>query len=116
MPTRIQREAAAKRRAASRRATLARHGITQEDYDRQLAKQGGCCAICRSPHGKTNFAFDHDHDHCQRGCKVCWRGLLCKKCNLHLLGWICRESSKGKDHAVEILEGAIRYIKSGGCV
>lgn len=114
MATKAQRAAAAKRREANRRRTLASHGITQKDYDDMLAKQGGLCALCRLPGGKTNFAFEHDHSHCEKGCPECWRGLSCKRCNLIILGWCLRESSMGADHAIEVLEGMIDYIRHGG--
>lgn len=61
-----------------RKGNLAKkYGITQEDYNRMLAEQDGCCKICRSsdPVGVKSFAVDHDH---VTG-KV--RGLLCHRCN-----------------------------------
>jgi Recombination endonuclease VII len=114
VPTSSQRQSLAKRRAARRKALLASHGITPEEYDAQLEAQGGCCAICGRKMGRVSFAFDHDHDHCERGCRECWRGLLCKRCNLYLLGWICQESKLGKDHAVMVLLRAIDYVRNGG--
>ena len=60
-----------------------RYGITDLDYYRILAEQGGGCAVCstRSPNnGKGDRWFDVDHDH-ETG-KV--RGLLCRNCNLTL--------------------------------
>lgn len=57
-------------------------GITLEDYDRMLASQSGCCAICgitenhvNHPRGRRNFYVDHDH----KTGRV--RGLLCQNCN-----------------------------------
>lgn len=109
-----RREIQAKKREQSRRQTLARHGITQSDYDQMLELQDGKCALCRQPGGKTNFAFEHDHSHCATGCRECWRGLACKRCNLIILGWCLRESSMGKNHAIGILMGMIDYVKHGG--
>lgn len=49
------------------------------DYEAQLAKQGGKCAICfKPPSGKKILGIDHCH---KRG-KV--RGLLCDRCNTGL--------------------------------
>jgi hypothetical protein len=52
-----------------------RYGMTREQYDELLAKQGGACAICRAT---EDLVVDHDHD---TG-KVC--GILCRKCNVGL--------------------------------
>lgn len=59
----------------------AKYGISQADYDRQLAEQGGVCAICRRPEHRVRagqllaLAVDHDHG----SARV--RGLLCADCN-----------------------------------
>ena len=63
-----------------RKCLLARYGITPEDYDATLAKQGGKCAIC----GTDNLSkykvkyFDVDHNHTTGQV----RGLLCRDCNV----------------------------------
>jgi hypothetical protein len=58
-----------------------RYGITSDDYDRMLAEQGGCCAICQTdkPGGKARA---WSVDHCHSTNKV--RGLLCHRCNVGL--------------------------------
>lgn len=63
------------------RQKLKRHGLTQEEYEEILARQGGVCAICsraelakRGPRTRV-LCIDHDH---QTG-RV--RGLLCSDCN-----------------------------------
>lgn len=57
-------------------------GMSLEDYDAMLAKQGGGCAICGSKtaneSGKGNSKYLHV-DHCHASGKV--RGLLCANCN-----------------------------------
>ena len=54
-------------------------GLSVEQYNEMLARQGGCCAICeRPPQGKRPLAIDHDH---QTG-RV--RKLLCHHCNCAL--------------------------------
>lgn len=37
------------------------YGITLVEYNRQLKKQGSCCAICRRPPAKNRLAVDHNH-------------------------------------------------------
>lgn len=55
----------------------ANYGITLEDYEAMLEKQGGTCAICESSIPGGNGAFSVDH--CHSTGKV--RGLLCRLCN-----------------------------------
>jgi len=50
-------------------------------YAERLKAQGGVCAICGKPPGKTRLALDH----CHRTGRV--RGLLCWSCNVKL-GWL----------------------------
>jgi hypothetical protein len=58
------------------------YGITEEDYDRMLAEQGGGCAVCGKAPDPGRF-LDVDHDH--KTDRV--RGLLCRGCN-RMLGII----------------------------
>ena len=59
-----------------------RYGITWEERDALLAKQGGCCAICKADNPQSKRAGWHT-DHCHTTGKI--RGMLCYKCNI-LLG------------------------------
>jgi hypothetical protein len=69
------------------------YGITLEQYDALVERQGGVCAICQRPPAEgKNLDVDHDHACCPdvrraRGCGGCVRGLLCKSCNsgLHIV-------------------------------
>lgn len=57
------------------------YGITTEQYEDLLERQGGTCATCSAdePGGRLkNFAVDHDHETGEI------RGLLCFACNLVL--------------------------------
>ncbi|TMR93492.1 endonuclease domain-containing protein [Nonomuraea basaltis] len=49
-----------------------RYGITEDDFERMLARQGGLCAICRAVPGTF---VDHSHQTGQV------RGVLCFNCN-----------------------------------
>jgi len=54
----------------------AKYGISAEEYDSLLEKQGGACAICREPCASgQRLSVDHDHKTGQV------RGLLCRRCN-----------------------------------
>jgi hypothetical protein len=54
-----------------------RYGLSDEEYDTLLAKQGGACAICRR-RLRGRLCVDHCHF------TGLVRGLLCRKCNLGL--------------------------------
>lgn len=52
------------------------YGLSVEDFDELLQKQGGVCAICNRVH-KSSRRLCVDHNH--KTGKV--RGLLCNNCN-----------------------------------
>lgn len=69
--------------------------MTIEDFDAELAKQKGRCALCGTPFARRPDA-DHDHD-------TGWfRGLLDRSCNIRL--------HKGAD--LEWYTLALRYLGS----
>lgn len=91
----------------SRAFTLARYGLSPEQYDEILFSQGGGCAICGSPPTPTKaLAADHDHTCCpgKRSCGKCFRGLLCTSCNNGL--------GRFSDNA-ELLRKAANYLETG---
>jgi hypothetical protein len=65
---------------------IRKYGISIEEYNMLLEKQGGVCAICRQPETIIVKGVQHrltvDHNH-ETG-KV--RGLVCHRCN-NTLGW-----------------------------
>jgi hypothetical protein len=65
---------------------LRRYKITPEQYDAQLEKQGGHCALCDYVSINANLHVDHNHECCSKKfhCGKCNRGLLCSKCNVRL--------------------------------
>lgn len=76
------------------------HGITLEEYNVLLKKQGGRCAICRRPPNKKGtltsvLAVDHNHK------TGALRGLLCNICNRYI-GYI-KESKRTLDRAKKYL-------------
>lgn len=76
------------------------YGLTQEQMDQMLSRQGGGCAIC----GATTWTGKHpvpvvDHDHATG--KV--RGMLCSECNQGL--------GKFKDD-IAVMEKAIEYLRA----
>lgn len=76
-----------------RSASLGRYKMTPEEYDKQLADQGGHCVLCESTDGDAGRRLHVDHDHacCDIGsagrtCGKCNRGILCGPCNRRLGG------------------------------
>lgn len=51
------------------------YGITKEQYETMLARQGGVCALCDALPTTKALAVDHSHD------TGAIRGLLCVRCN-----------------------------------
>jgi hypothetical protein len=69
-------------RAGVRRMRLvSAYGLTPEQYETMLARQGGVCAICGHPPKTRRLAVDHDHGESKRV-----RGLLCFRCNKYRVG------------------------------
>lgn len=70
--------------ANKRKFNLAKnYGLTVEEYNAMLRRQGGVCAVCGkdepAEHGRTGKQFRLAVDHCHETGAV--RGLLCQKCN-----------------------------------
>lgn len=64
-------------------------GITPEQYDKMLARQGGGCAICGRPPKKNRLAVEHDHGASKRV-----RGLACHRCNKYKIGTNTAETAR----------------------
>jgi hypothetical protein len=65
-------------RSKHRYHLLRKYGLTQDDYDRMLKQQNGCCSICQRPATSSRHGRLHV-DHCHASGQV--RGLLCHHCN-----------------------------------
>lgn len=78
---------------------LKRFGLTVEDYEAMVERQGNQCAICSTaePGGKGGDKWYVDH--CHTSGRV--RGLLCNKCNM-AIGLLNDDTT--------ILHSAIRYL------
>lgn len=77
-------------------------GINLDQYDDQLQKQDGVCAICKGdePREYASLAIDHDH---QTGIL---RGLLCHHCNAQLPD----RAKEGHDE-IALLLRMVRYLQ-----
>jgi hypothetical protein len=75
------------------------YGMTLDEYDAMLIKQGGVCALCGKPPTEKRLAVDHDHATNEV------RGLLHNMCNL-LLG-------TAQDDP-RLLHAGIRYLAVHG--
>lgn len=76
-----------------------RYGITQEDFDKMVEEQAGCCAICQSPpSGVKPWHVDHNHYTGQV------RGILCHSCNTALGNF---------NDDPNLLRRAVEYLERG---
>ncbi len=100
-----------RRMAAAARRVQTTYNLTDAQYQRLMAVQGGKCAICRraggnqnGDKGKRRLAVDHDHTCCPgpTSCGRCVRGLLCGPCN--------DEMAHARD-SPEHFQRAIRYLR-----
>ena len=86
-----------------RKQNLRIYGLTVEQFNSKLARQGGRCAICGTadPRGAGSWHVDHDHGleaHDPRG----HRGLLCHPCNTALGAF---------DDSPKLLRAAAAYLQ-----
>jgi recombination endonuclease VII len=90
-------KAAKARRRASERTS--RTGFPEGDRAALWAAQGERCGICAVPLNAERKAPELDHDHGRarqhdhpddQVCRACARGLLCRTCNLHVVGRLDR--------------------------
>lgn len=90
-------------------AVEATYGITEAQYQRLLAIQGGRCAICQRVPRNRRLAVDHDHITGEP------RGLLCggegnNNCNWGVVGSL--ESVTGQDRArmLTVAKRLVQYM------
>jgi hypothetical protein len=84
--------------ARERRRTLARYGLSQEQWDHLVALQGNLCAICKTdqPGGRgERWHIDHD------AATGVVRGLLCHSCNVGI---------GNLRHDPQIMLAAVQYL------
>jgi hypothetical protein len=65
-----------------RKPRAAQLGVTDAEYERLLAAQGGTCALCPNLPKTRRLHVDHDH------ATMRVRGLLCHRCNRALPSWV----------------------------
>src|SRR5258706_1906546 len=80
---------------------LTKYGITEDDYESLLQRQGGACGLCNRPAGsfKARLCIDHDHK------SGIIRGLLCTYCNRRIIG------RHRKEVGAELLRAAAEYLQ-----
>jgi hypothetical protein len=83
----------------SRKRTIEKYGITEEQYNQMLLKQEGKCALCEEP-----IKSQINIDHCHKTGVV--RGLLCSYCNT-TLGYVEKNIAIRPD----IFDRITKYLK-----
>lgn len=94
-----------KQETLRRNSLKKKFGITIEQYDELLKKQGHKCAICQRHESEFSrrFAVDHAHTSSEHIPEGMIRGLLCFSCN-HLV--------VGRHTDADIFERASNYLRS----
>lgn len=75
-----------------------RYGISAAQFENQMIKQGGLCAVCKDPPSSRRLSIDHDEKTGEN------RGLLCTRCNVGL-GYF-RDNIAHLKSAITYLEAA----------
>jgi hypothetical protein len=65
-----------------------KYGITPNQYEAMVARQGGVCAICKKPPKTRRLSVDHDH------VSKRVRGGCCYHCNRYLIARNTRETAR----------------------
>jgi recombination endonuclease VII len=86
--------------------TLAKYGLSEEEWWALLARQDGVCAVCRKvPNGR--FCIDHDH---VKG----WKKMPPEKRKQHLRGllcWFCNHTYVGRAITVAKSRNVTAYLE-----
>lgn len=95
-------------------ATLARYGMTAEEWLTLLADQGWICPICVRPAGELKLVTDHEHaagwaKMKDKDKKTYTRGILCSFCNHRRV-----HSTISAEIAQRIADYIARYEKRRG--
>lgn len=91
------------RRCYADRSVRRRYG--GRSYEETLAEQDGKCRMCSVLEAESaRFVFDHDHACCpgDETCGACFRGLICRRCNVSLRYY---EDEELAEHARNYLLG-----------
>ena len=62
--------------------TLKKYGLTQDDFDKILARQGGICPVCEKVPSTGRWVIDHEH---LRG----WKALPPEERKKYVRGILC---------------------------
>ena len=82
------------------RELASKHGYSFSEWLSILTET---CEICNKKFEiPRERHFDHDHVHCEKGCKICFRGFLCSSCN-RALGFFL-ENTVSLKNAIDYLE------------
>lgn len=84
-----------RREAGANQHYKKKYKITLEEYNLILAKQNGVCKICGSRPKTRRLHLDHNHK------TDVIRGLLCYRCNCHLVG----------QNTVQTAQAVLKYLE-----
>lgn len=89
------------------KATLAKYGLSEQEWRNILERQGGVCAICKKEPSKGRLCIDHEH-------VKNWKKLPSEQRKLYVRGllcWFCNHYYVGRCITIEKAENVVTYLK-----
>jgi hypothetical protein len=87
--------------------TLARYGLSLDEWRALLDAQGGVCGVCGMEPVQHRLVIDHEH---VRG----WKIMPAHRRKLYVRGltcWWCNKTYLGRGLTIAKAEGVVRYLK-----
>src|SRR5688572_27388878 len=88
--------------------TLKKYGLSQQEFDEILERQGNVCPICEKVPTTGRWIIDHDH-------KPNWKKKKPEERNKAVRGilcWFCNKYYLGRSITIKKSENVTRYLKS----
>lgn len=88
-------------------ATLAKYGLSEQEWRVILERQGGVCAVCKQEPTKGRLCIDHEH---VKG----WKHMPPEQRKLYvrgLLDWRCNHYYLGKGITVSRAKNVVTYLE-----
>lgn len=86
--------------------TLAKYGLSREEWQERLTMQGGVCAVCHQEPSSGRLCVDHQH---VKG----WKKLPPEKRKLHVRGllcWYCNHAYVGRGITIQKSRNVTAYL------
>lgn len=88
-------------------ATLAKYGLTEEEWREILKRQGGVCAVCKLAPKTGRYNVDHEH---VKG----WSKMPAEKRKVFVRGvvcWWCNKQYMSRAITIEKARNVVKYLE-----